>query len=133
MIYPRSQSDAVIRQVPPILLPSPVMTRDRFAEVSGLREGQIRGQIERGHLPVFSIGRLTLVNVVLLTWPELELAACPVMTKDAFAKASGLRERQVKVQIERGNLPSKAIGRLSLVDVSELVQRCISEANNVVL
>ncbi|MFC6633567.1 hypothetical protein [Microbulbifer taiwanensis] len=109
------------------------MTRERFAEVSGLREGQVRGQIERGHLPVFSIGRLSLVNVALLTWRELELAPCPVMTKDAFAKASGLRERQVKVQIERGNLPGKTIGRLSLVDVSELVQRCISQANNVVV
>jgi len=114
------------------MLASPVMTRERFSETSGLRDGQIRGQIDRGHLPVFFVGRLALVNVAALTWPDLELHPCPLMTKDAFAKASGLREQQVVSQIDRGNLPVRKIGRLSLVDVSALVKRCIAEANNVI-
>ncbi|WP_444894936.1 hypothetical protein [Microbulbifer sp. SSSA005] len=111
----------------PVQLASPVMTREKFASMSGLREGQIRGQIERGHLPVFHVGRLALVNVALLTWNEIHLIPCPIMTKDAFAKATGLREQQVESQLDRGNLPRRDVGRLALVDVAELVRQCMAE------
>ncbi|WP_299594300.1 hypothetical protein [uncultured Microbulbifer sp.] len=127
-----SPANSSVRKAPPVVLPSPVMTREKFAEVSGLREGQVRSQIERGHLPVYYIGRLALVNIAVLAWPELDLVPCPMMTKDAFAKVSGMRERQVESQIDRGNLPVKKLGRLSVVDMSELVKRCLANNNNVV-
>lgn len=120
-----------VRTAPPVLLASPIMTREKFAAASGLREGQVRGQIERGHLPVFYVGRLALVNVAMLTWDELHLVPCPIMTKDAFAKASGLRESQVEAQLDKGNLPRKDVGRLALVDVAALVRECLAQQNKV--
>ncbi|MFS1525792.1 hypothetical protein ACL7TT_17050 [Microbulbifer sp. 2304DJ12-6] len=118
-----------IVKAPPVLLASPVMTRDKFSAASGLREAQIRGQLERGNLPMFHVGRLALVNVALLTWRELHLVPSPIMTKDAFARASGLREQQVQAQLDRGNLPHRYIGRLVLVDVAELVRQCQAQQN----
>lgn len=44
----------------------PVMTREKFAELSGLAEGVIQGMIEKGHLPSIKIGRYRLVNVAKL-------------------------------------------------------------------
>lgn len=53
----------------PTFLPvlSPVMTREKFAELSGLTEGVIQGMIEKGHLPSVKIGRHRLVNLIRLT------------------------------------------------------------------
>ena len=34
-----------------VMIPVPVMTKERFAEMTGLSEGQVRGMIEKGHLP----------------------------------------------------------------------------------
>ncbi|HEX7047419.1 MAG TPA: hypothetical protein VF275_07595 [Gammaproteobacteria bacterium] len=42
------------------------MTRDKFAELSGLPEGVVQGMIEKGHLPSIKIGRYRLVNVAKL-------------------------------------------------------------------
>ncbi|WP_299940169.1 hypothetical protein [uncultured Microbulbifer sp.] len=124
--YPQTGSSNVTTACP-VLLASPVMTREKFSATSGLREGQIRGQIERGHLPVFHIGRLAMVNVAQLTWDEIHFVPCPIMTKDAFAKATGLREQQVESQLDKGNLPRRNIGRLALVDVSKLVRLCMAQ------
>lgn len=44
----------------------PVMTKEKFAELSGLAEGVIQGMIEKGHLPSIKIGRHRLVNVAKL-------------------------------------------------------------------
>ena len=44
----------------------PVMTREKFAEHSGLAEGVVQGMIEKGHLPSIKIGRYRLVNVAKL-------------------------------------------------------------------
>ncbi len=44
----------------------PVMTIERFAELSGLTPDTIRGQLQQGNLPVIKIGRRRLVNVALL-------------------------------------------------------------------
>ncbi|WP_020410987.1 hypothetical protein [Hahella ganghwensis] len=49
-----------------ISIESPVMTRERFAKASGLREEQIRGQMDRDQIPTKKIGRLLLVNVARL-------------------------------------------------------------------
>jgi hypothetical protein len=48
------------------------MTQERFAQLSGLSEGQVRGQIEKGHLPSLKIGRVRLVNVAALSQDALD-------------------------------------------------------------
>lgn len=45
---------------------SPVVTKERFARLSGLTEGVIQGLIEKGHLPSVKIGRHRLINLVVL-------------------------------------------------------------------
>jgi hypothetical protein len=55
-----------------ILIATPVMTQERFAQLSGLTEGQVRGQIEKGHLPSLKIGRVRLVNVAALSQDALD-------------------------------------------------------------
>ncbi len=55
-----------------IVIQSPLMTQEKFAEVSGLKETVVRGQIERGNLPKHKIGRLCLVNVAAITVKCLE-------------------------------------------------------------
>lgn len=54
-----------------ILIATPVMTQERFAQLSGLTEGQVRGQIEKGHLPSLKLGRVRLVNVAALSQDAL--------------------------------------------------------------
>ena len=55
-----------------ILIATPVMTQERFAQLSGLTEGQVRGQIEKGHLPSLKVGRVRLVNVAALSQDALD-------------------------------------------------------------
>jgi len=55
-----------------ILIATPVMTQERFSQLSGLTEGQVRGQIEKGHLPSLKIGRVRLVNVAALSQDALD-------------------------------------------------------------
>ncbi|MDC0664366.1 hypothetical protein, partial [Marinobacter sp. SS21] len=55
-----------------ILLATPVMTQERFAQLTGLTEGQVRGMIEKGHLPSIKIGKPRLVNVALVSQTALE-------------------------------------------------------------
>lgn len=45
----------------------PVMTIERFSELSGLTPNTIRGQISQGNLPMIKVGRRRLVNVALFT------------------------------------------------------------------
>ena len=54
-----------------ILLATPVMTQERYAQLTGLTEGQVRGQIEKGHLPSMKIGRLRMVNIAALSQEAL--------------------------------------------------------------
>lgn len=54
------------------LISTPVMTQERFAQLSGLTEGQVRGQIEKRHLPSIKIGRIRLVNIAALSQEALD-------------------------------------------------------------
>ncbi|WP_321943810.1 hypothetical protein [Paraburkholderia tropica] len=45
---------------------SPVVTRERFAELVGLPIGVITGFANRGYIPTVSIGKYSLVNLELL-------------------------------------------------------------------
>lgn len=46
--------------------PVPVMTDERFAELSGLSPDTVRGQLQQGNLPIYHIGRRRMVNVAPL-------------------------------------------------------------------
>jgi len=50
-----------------ILLATSVMAQERYSQLTGLTEGQVRGQIEKGHLPSLKIGRVRMVNIALLS------------------------------------------------------------------
>ena len=43
-----------------ILIATPVMTQESFAQLTGLTEGQVRGMIEKGHLPSLKVGKPTM-------------------------------------------------------------------------
>lgn len=45
---------------------TPVMTKERFAELVGVEVGVVRGMLDRGHLPSIKIGRHRLINVAVL-------------------------------------------------------------------
>ena len=47
----------------------PIMTQERFAELTGLTPGQVRGMIEKGHLPSLKLAgaRPRFINMLRLT------------------------------------------------------------------
>lgn len=59
-------------QKPAIQSTTPIVTKARFSEMSGLTEETLRGMIERGHLPTLKVGKHRMINVALLTKECLE-------------------------------------------------------------
>lgn len=51
----------------------PVMTIERFSELTGLTHDTVRGQLNQGNLPIIKVGRRRLVNVALFTVECLHL------------------------------------------------------------
>lgn len=45
---------------------TPLVSRERFAELVGLPVGVVTGFINKGYLPTVSIGKYSLVNLALL-------------------------------------------------------------------
>jgi excisionase family DNA binding protein len=45
---------------------TPVMTKERFAELVGVEVGVVRGMLDRGYLPTVKIGRHRLINLAAL-------------------------------------------------------------------
>lgn len=113
---------------PTISLYSPVMTQERFAEESGLRVGQVEGQLKRKNLPIHRIGRLVLINLAKLMHDGVSLAIIPLMTYERFALVTGLREAQIISQADLGNIPTTYVGRLRVVDIGKLTSMCLEEA-----
>lgn len=114
-------------QQQPVFLSCPVMTYERFAEQTGMRVGQIRSQVSRGNLPGRKVGRLTLVNAAKLLDCANVTPPVPVMTYERFSELSGMREPQVISQAGAGNLPTRYVGRLRLIDVVELTKQCLEQ------
>lgn len=52
--------------LPAALMVTPVMTKERFAELVGVEVGVVRGMLDRGHLPSIKIGRHRLINLAML-------------------------------------------------------------------
>ena len=46
---------------------SPMCTKERFAELTGLEVGVVRGMLEKGHLPTVKVGKYRLINLALLS------------------------------------------------------------------
>lgn len=44
----------------------PLVSRERFADLTGLPLGVVIGFINKGYLPTYSIGKYSLVNIELL-------------------------------------------------------------------
>ena len=72
MNYSVAECRKVDEQKNIILIPTPVMTQERFAQLTGLTEGQVRGMIEKGHLPSLKIGKPRLVNIAALSQDALD-------------------------------------------------------------
>lgn len=51
----------------------PVVSRERFAEMTGLPVGVIIGFVNKGYLPTVHIGKYSLINVELLRKRCLDL------------------------------------------------------------
>lgn len=113
-----------------ITLVSPVMTKEKYAEQSGLKPGAIRGQWDRigdgfFRIPKIKIGRLNLVNVAQLVREPVINICAPTMTIAFFACISGLRGDQIEAQIKEHNLPVIMTGHKTMVDIASLYQRCL--------
>lgn len=52
--------------LPGAVAPSPLVTRERFAEMVGLPVGVITGWCNKGLVPCVSIGKYSLINIALL-------------------------------------------------------------------
>ncbi len=52
--------------------PFPLLTREKFAEQVGVSLGVVQGWADKGYLPMFEIGRYSLVNVAALTMRALD-------------------------------------------------------------
>jgi hypothetical protein len=44
----------------------PLVSRERFADLTGLPLGVVVGFINKGYLPTYSIGKYSLINIELL-------------------------------------------------------------------
>lgn len=51
----------------PISTHVPLMTRERFASLTGLDDGVLRGMINKGYLPTLKVGRYRLINLIALS------------------------------------------------------------------
>lgn len=56
----------------PTSVATPLLTRERFAALVGVSQDTVNKWIDRGYIPVVSVGRWSLVNVALLSARCLE-------------------------------------------------------------
>lgn len=59
-------STAEVSMLPTTALSSPIVSRERFAEMVGLPLGVIVGWCNKGLVPCVTIGKYSLINVALL-------------------------------------------------------------------
>lgn len=75
MNAPNEHGQLSIELVPQALA-LPVITRERFAELTGVSEGVLQGWIARGYIPVIEFGKYRLVNLALLHHMALAKVPC---------------------------------------------------------
>ena len=113
----------------PLAITTPIMTRERFAELSGLSADAVRGQINRRQLATCRIGKRVMINLARYAFATTTtpVIIIPLVSKKCFADAAGLTERGVEAMIHADHLPSTKIGKRVLVDVAELTRRCMQD------
>lgn len=52
----------------------PLISPKLFSELSGVPEGVLRGWLAKGYIPTYSIGKYTLINLVLLNHMAMQKA-----------------------------------------------------------
>jgi len=52
----------------------PMISAVRFALLSGIEEGVVRGWIARGYLPTYKMGKYTMINLALLNHMAMQKA-----------------------------------------------------------
>lgn len=60
----------------------PVMTREKFTELTGIPQGVLNSQIDKGYWPTIKIGKRSLINIEAVRSSALS-AANPIGSKDA--------------------------------------------------
>lgn len=50
-----------------LVIPTPVMSHEAFAQATGVTADTVRGWMDQGHLPTIKIGRRRMVNFALYT------------------------------------------------------------------
>lgn len=58
------EGPGAVGQVQAPVVQVPVMTAERFCELTGVSEGVLLGWMNRGYVPVVIVGRRRLVNLV---------------------------------------------------------------------
>lgn len=61
-------------ELAPHALALPLISPARFAELSGISEGVLRGWLAKGYIPTYSIGKYTLINLALLNQMAMQKA-----------------------------------------------------------
>ncbi len=52
----------------------PLISRERFAELSGVPDGVLKGWIGKGYIPVYHVGKYCLINLAVLNQMALQKA-----------------------------------------------------------
>ena len=122
------QSIIIKDSLKPIALVTPIMTREKFAEHTGLSADTVRGMMDRRHLQVIKLGRRILVNLAAMTWKDIPTLHSPVVTIDYLAEHSGLTYDCIEEQYYRHNIPGEKIGKRIMIDLVELTTKCMKQA-----
>jgi hypothetical protein len=71
---PLDQEQQTPMTVPPFQIPLAVVTKQRFAELTGQDIGVVDAQVDRGYLPSIKIGKHRMVNLARLWVDSLNQA-----------------------------------------------------------
>src|SRR5690554_2356417 len=105
-----------------VSIQSPIVTRERFSEMTDFTSDTIRGMISRDQLPSLKLGHLRLINIAAID--DAIVFSTPLLSIQGFSKQSGLATRSIENLIYKGNLPFKQIGRRKMVDICALLKQC---------
>jgi hypothetical protein len=116
---------------------TPVISQELFAQLWGRETRSIRSRATRGYLPLYRIGKYSLINIVQLTRDSLLHSHydqvtfisqfyldLPLMPQEVFANRVGVTDGVVRGWVNKGYLPSVPSGKERLVNVVELITRC---------
>lgn len=119
------------------LSPVHVCTVAVFSRESGVDEGVISGWLNKGYLPVKKIGHHILVNLAAFNiesspsgeYGPINLQFSPVLvcTLARFAELSGVEEGVALGWLKKGYLPTKKIGKYTLINLAVFNQELLSD------